>query len=335
MKVLVTGGAGSFGQAFVSAVLPTAERVVVYSRDEGKHARFAEILQAPPEKIRFFLGDVRDRERLEEAMWRCDTVVHAAALKRIDAVSYDPLETIRTNVLGTVNVIDAAIRAGVGRVVVLSSDKCCDPANLYGVTKLAAEFYAVQANAHALPRGTRIACVRWGNVLGSRGSVVHVWRRQVAAGLPLTVTDPECTRFWITFPQAVAFVLESLAQMRGGEVFVPQLPSLRLGDLAECVAPGHPVKIVGLRPGGEKRHETLVTAEEMHRAVGFVGFGFDGRFIIEPTHMRWGRESWRKEPGALILLPPPHVAFRSDEGAVRIEPAMMRQWLRDLPEEAL
>ena len=161
LRVLVTGGAGSFGQAFVRAVLPTAERVVVYSRDEGKHARFAEILQAPPEKIRFFLGDVRDRDRLEEAMWRCDIVVHAAALKRIDAVSYDPLETLRTNVLGTVNVVDAAVRAGVQRVLVLSSDKAADPSTFYGVTKLAAEFYAVQANAHAKPRGTAISCVRW------------------------------------------------------------------------------------------------------------------------------------------------------------------------------
>ena len=327
MKVLVTGGAGSFGQAFVRAVLPTAERVVVYSRDEGKHARFAEALQAPPEKIRFFLGDVRDRDRLEEAMWRCDIVVHAAALKRIDAVSYDPLETLRTNVLGTVNVVDAAVRAGVQRVLVLSSDKAADPSTFYGVTKLAAEFYAVQANAHAKPRGTAISCVRWGNVLGSRGSVVHVWRRQAAAGAPLTVTDPDCTRFWITLPQAVAFVLESLEVMRGGEVFVPQLPSMGLRDLAAVLAPGHPLTVVGLRPGGEKRHETLVTAEEMRRTVAL-----DGRFIIEPTHMRWARPLWSQEAQAAHPLAG---AYRSDTNVEWLGFVGMRKLLAELPEEVL
>ena len=327
MRVLVTGGAGSFGQAFVRTVLPEADRVVVFSRDEGKHARFAETLQAPPEKMRFFLGDVRDQERLEEAMYRIDTVVHAAALKRTDAVSYDPVETIYTNVLGTLNVIRAAVAAGVGRVLVISSDKAADPSTLYGVTKLAAEFAAIQANAHSLPRGTSVACVRYGNIVGSRGSVIHLWGRQAAAGEPLTVTDPDCTRFWMTLEQAVAFVRSSLDLMRGGEVFVPRLPSMRLGDLAEVVAPGHRVKIVGMRAGGEKRHETLVTVAEMARTT----LAHD-RFIIEPVLQTWTRRSWSRDgtlPG-LVLRP-----YTSDGNDAWLSPAEMRALVDGLPPEAL
>ena len=326
MKVLVTGATGYFGRALVRRFLESgAMRVVLYSRSESRQAAVAESL-GKFNAARFFIGDVRDRERLEEAMWGCDTVVHAAALKRIDAVAYNPGEVRKTNVLGSSCVAAAAITAKVKRVLMISSDKAAGPENAYGVSKALMEWEAIATNAISVPRGTAISCTRWGNVLGSTGSVIHLWRRQAAAGDPLTVTDPDCTRFWITLPQAVAFVLWALEHMRGGEMFVPELPSMRLGDLAAVVAPDHPVKIVGLRPGGEKRHETLVTAEEMTRTVRL-----DGRFVIEPTYPSWRYESW----GPHLRLPAEGVAYRSDTNVEWLTPEAMGALLTELAEVVL
>lgn len=286
MKVLVTGGTGSFGTAFARHVLGKglAEKVVAYARGEHAHAALREALGHPPE-LQCLVGDVRDPRRLDDAMHRVDTVIHAAALKRVDEA--DPHELMRTNYEGTVHVITAALGHRVPRVILLSSDKAVEPVLAYGVSKAAAEHYAVWANRYGHPQ-TRISVIRYGNVLASQGSVVPLWRRQVAAGEPLTVTDPEATRFWLTLGDAVGLVLSVRDLMRGGEIFVPVLQAASLGDLAAAVAPGRPINAVGLRPG-EKRHEALVAADEARRAV----VADSGLIVVEPAYGGWPREAWR------------------------------------------
>lgn len=296
MRVLVTGGTGSLGQALTERLLRDgAERIVIFSRDEAKQQEMCDRLGDPPQ-LRFRLGDVRDVVRLNEVMWpgQLDAVVHAAALKRVDRVSYDPDEVMKTNFDGTRNVLKAAIAAHVPKVLVVSSDKAVAPANVYGVSKLAAETAAVSYNVYGSPGGTRSGVVRYGNVWGSRGSVVLAWRKAVAEGRPITVTDPQMTRFIITLPQAVEFVLASLARLRGGEVFVPRLPSMRLGDLADAASNDRIA--VGLRPGGEKMHERLIADEEMAR-VRWCG----DRYVITPTHEHWRSDPWPGEPVARFV----------------------------------
>ncbi|OGK92667.1 MAG: UDP-N-acetylglucosamine 4,6-dehydratase (inverting), partial [Candidatus Rokubacteria bacterium RBG_16_73_20] len=246
--ILVTGGTGSFGTRFVQTVLERhrPRRLVVFSRDELKQSEMQARLTHPA--LRFFIGDVRDRARLVRAMHDVDVVVHAAALKQIPACEYNPFEAIQTNVMGAKNVIDAAIDSGVKRVIALSTDKAVNPINLYGATKLCAEKLFVQANTYGFSRGTTFACVRYGNVIGSRGSVIPLFQAQRASGR-VSVTDPKMTRFWITLQQGVDFVARCLGQMRGGEIFVPKLPSTRIMDLVEAVAPGCRVEFVGIRPG--------------------------------------------------------------------------------------
>lgn len=272
--VLITGGTGSFGRALVAHLLelrPGPRRVIVYSRDELKQFEMQRELkyqgEVEGERLRFFLGDVRDRDRLTRAFMGVDYVVHAAALKQVPACEYNPEEAVKTNVLGAGNVIAAAIDSGVKRVIALSTDKACNPANLYGASKLVAEKYFQAGNTLAGALDTRFAVVRYGNVLGSRGSVLQTFRRQVEEGGPITITDRRMTRFWITLPQAVRFVLNSLRRMHGGEIFVPRLPTVRVVELAEAVAPGEMErKVVGMRPG-EKIHETLVGPDEVHNTV--------------------------------------------------------------------
>jgi UDP-N-acetylglucosamine 4,6-dehydratase len=294
-SILVTGGTGSFGQRFVETVLREHQprRLVVFSRDELKQSEMAGRLRHPA--VRFFLGDVRDRERLVRAMYGIDLVVHAAALKQIPACEYNPFEAILTNVMGAKNVIDAAIDAGVARVIALSTDKAVSPVNLYGATKLCAEKLFVQANAYGFRRGTSFACVRYGNVVGSRGSVVPLFHAQRANGT-VTVTDAAMTRFWITLDQGVDFVRRCVAVMRGGEIFVPRLPSARIMDLVEAVAPGCRVELIGIRPG-EKLHEVLISEDESRHAVDLGEM-----FVIEPASPLWGYEPWREgkpmAPGA-------------------------------------
>src|SRR5918996_4270157 len=236
--ILITGGTGSFGKKFTKIVLEEKQpkKIIIFSRDELKQHEMRVHGYDHP-SMRYFIGDVRDRERLVRAMHGVDIVVHTAALKQIPACEYNPFEAIQTNVMGGKNVIDAAIDCGVKQVIALSTDKAVSPMNLYGATKLCAEKLFVQANTYGFPRGTRFACVRYGNVIGSRGSVIPVFRQQSATGT-VTVTDPKMTRFWITLDQGVDFVIRCLGLMHGGEIFVPKLPSTRIMDLVEAVAPG-------------------------------------------------------------------------------------------------
>jgi len=280
-SILVTGGTGSFGNKFVEIVLAQhrPRRLVVFSRDELKQSEMQGRFNDP--RLRFFIGDVRDRERLVRAMHDVDVVVHAAALKQIPACEYNPFEAIQTNVMGAKNVIDAAIDCGVKRVIALSSDKACQPINLYGATKLCAEKLFVQGNAYGYGRGTHLACVRYGNVIGSRGSVIPLFEAQRANGT-VTVTDPKMTRFWITLEQGVDFVIRCLGLMRAGEIFVPKLPSMRIMDLVGAVAPGCRAEFVGIRPG-EKLHEVLISEDEARQTVELPDM-----FVVEPLLPRWG-----------------------------------------------
>jgi UDP-N-acetylglucosamine 4,6-dehydratase len=261
--VLVTGGTGSFGQAFVKAALRSrARKIIVFSRDEQKHYAMERSFQDP--RLRFFVGDIRDRDRLQSALRGVDIVVHAAAMKHVPICEYNPIEAVHTNVAGARNLIEAALSAGVGRVLALSTDKAVAPANLYGATKLCMEKLLVAANAYAGDRPTRYAIVRYGNVMGSAGSVIPLFRSQRGTGA-LTITDERMTRFWIEMAEAVGLVLRGLRQMAGGEIFVPKLPTSDIGTLAEAVAPGVPRQTIGIRPG-EKLHEVLISVEEARRA---------------------------------------------------------------------
>ena len=272
--VLVTGGTGTFGQAMVRHLLALERpprRVIVLSRDELKQSEMARQYHQDPEdreRLRFFIGDVRDESRLYDAFRGVDYVIHAAAMKQVPACEYNPAEAIRTNVGGALSVVRAAIEVGVKRVIALSTDKAVNPVNLYGATKLAAEKLFVAANALAGSLETRFSCVRYGNVLGSRGSVLQVWRAQLAAGEQLTMTDPRMTRFWITIDQAVEFVLERLASMAGAEIFVPKLPSVTMGFLADALAGGTEWARIPVRQG-EKMHETLIGEDESRNAWEF------------------------------------------------------------------
>ncbi len=286
-SVLVTGGTGSFGNKLVEIMLDRhrPRRLVVFSRDELKQSEMMARLADPADCLRFFVGDVRDRERLERAMREVDVVFHAAAMKQIPACEYNPFEAIQTNVLGTKNVIDAAIDQGVKRVIGISSDKACQPLNLYGATKLCAEKLLVQGNAYGHPRGTVFSVLRYGNVIGSRGSVIPLFAAQRASGR-VTVTDRSMTRFWIELGRGVDFAIRCVELMRGGEIFVPKIPSMRIMDLVEAVAPGCAVEDVGIRPG-EKLHEILISEDEGRQAVEL-----DEMFVIEPLYPSWSFPPW-------------------------------------------
>ncbi len=281
--VLVTGGSGSFGKKFVRTMLDQYHpaKVIVFSRDELKqHEMRVAGFDAP--NLRYFIGDVRDQQRLRRAFNGVDIVVHAAALKQVPACEYNPMEAIKTNVLGSSNVIDAAIDAGVSKVLALSTDKAVNPVNLYGATKLAAEKLFVQSNAYAGGNATRFSCVRYGNVVGSRGSVVPVFLKQRASG-KITITDDRMTRFWISLDEGVKFVIRSIEQMLGGEVFVPKIPSMKVVDLAHAVAPEAVIETIGIRPG-EKLHEVLIGEEESRTTLEL-----DDMFVVQPELTFWAR----------------------------------------------
>lgn len=283
--ILLTGGTGSFGTAFVAHVLkewPHAT-VRVYSRDELKQAEMAERF-GHSRQLRFFIGDVRDRLRLQRAMAGAHVVVHAAALKQVPACEYNPSEAVQTNVMGAQNIVDASIDAGVERVIALSTDKAVNPVNLYGATKLCAEKLVVQGNAYAATSKTRLCCVRYGNVIGSRGSVVPLFRQQAESG-EVTITDERMTRFWIRLDEAVALVVFGLEHTAGGEIFVPKIPSIRVVDLAEAIAPGVPTRIIGIRPG-EKLHERLLTSDESRHTISA-----DRTFVVLPEHPWWTEQT--------------------------------------------
>jgi UDP-N-acetylglucosamine 4,6-dehydratase/5-epimerase len=285
-SILVTGGTGSFGKKFIEIMLREYQppRLVVFSRDELKQheMRGAGFDHA---SLRYFIGDVRDLERVRRALSGITVVVHAAALKQVPACEYNPFEAIQTNIIGGKNVIDAAIDQGVRRILALSTDKAVNPINLYGATKLCAEKTFVQANAYAGAQDTRFACARYGNVVGSRGSVIPVFLEQRKRG-KITITDPRMTRFWLTLEQGVRFVIHCIERMHGGEIFVPRIPSMRLVDLAETIAPGCEVEYIGIRPG-EKLHEVLVSEDESRHTLET-----EEMFIIQPVHPWWKSESW-------------------------------------------
>jgi len=281
--ILVTGGTGSFGRAFVRHALDqlNPRRIIVFSRDELKQWEVRQLFGDDP-RLRFFLGDVRDRSRLVRAMHRVDYVVHAAALKQVDSGEYNPWEFVQTNVIGSQNVIEAAIDSGVKRVVALSTDKASSPINLYGATKLTADKLFINGNHYAAAYDTRFSVVRYGNVMGSRGSIIPKFKALHAAGESLPITDLRCTRFLITLPQAVEFVVDSFELMTGGELYVPRIPSMKVTDLAEAIAPGAKMHDVGLRPG-EKLHEEMISPEEGRRALA-IG----DRFVLQPDLATWG-----------------------------------------------
>ena len=279
--VLVTGGTGSFGQKFARIMLADyhPRKLIIFSRDELKqHEMRVNGFDHPG--IRFFLGDVRDANRLRRAMQGVDLVVHAAALKQVPACEYNPIEAVMTNINGAKSVIDAALDTGVGRVLALSTDKAVNPVNLYGATKLVAEKLFVQANAYSGAGPTRFSCVRYGNVVGSRGSVIPLFLQQRKTGR-ITVTDPRMTRFWLTLEQGVRFVIRAIEQMAGGEVFVPKIPSMSITRLVEAIAPGCEVAQIGIRPG-EKLHEVLLSEDEARSALEL-----DDMFVIAPLHPWW------------------------------------------------
>jgi UDP-N-acetylglucosamine 4,6-dehydratase len=277
-SILITGGTGSFGHQYVQTLLARYKpaRLIIFSRDELKQYEMAQRFNAPC--MRYFLGDVRDSARLMQAMSGVDLVIHAAALKQVPAAEYNPMECIKTNIYGAENVIRAAIENNVDKVIALSTDKAASPINLYGATKLASDKLFVAANNMVGGGRTRFAVVRYGNVVGSRGSVVPFFAKLVAQGATeLPITDVRMTRFWISLQEGVDFVLQNFARMHGGEIFVPKLPSIRITDLASSMAPGLPHRVVGIRPG-EKLHETMCPADDSHLTLEFPG-----HFVIRPT----------------------------------------------------
>ncbi|MBM3565307.1 MAG: UDP-N-acetylglucosamine 4,6-dehydratase (inverting) [Alphaproteobacteria bacterium] len=284
-SILVTGGTGSFGKCFVKTVLARykPKRLVVYSRDELKQYEMDQVFSTREHRaLRYFIGDVRDRARLTMALRGIDVVIHAAALKHVPVAEYNPTECIHTNVMGAENVVLAAIEAGVKRVVALSTDKAVNPLNLYGASKLASDKIFTAANALSGDAGTIFSVVRYGNVVGSRGSVVPLFQRLIREGArELPITDTRMTRFWVTLQQGVDFVLSCLETMRGGEVYVPKIPSMNMVDLARALAPKLPHKIIGIRPG-EKLHEVMITEDHARNTVEFPD-----RYVIEPDSVSW------------------------------------------------
>lgn len=284
--VLITGGTGSFGRKFTEIMLREyrPKKLIIFSRDELKQHDMRTAGFVHP-SLRYFIGDVRDENRLRRAFQGVDIVVHAAALKQVPACEYNPIEAIMTNVMGAKNVIEAALDSDVTRVLAMSTDKATAPVNLYGATKLVAEKLFVQANSYSGMSGTHFACVRYGNVVGSRGSVVPLFKQQKETGT-ITVTDERMTRFWITLSQGVAFVISSIERMHGGEVFIPKIPSMNIMDLVTTLAPDCRVEFIGVRPG-EKLHESMISTDEAHQAVDL-----GDRYAILPAHPWWSQENW-------------------------------------------
>ena len=278
-SILITGGTGSFGHRYAKTLLERYDlkKLIIFSRDELKQYEMEMKFQQHRKKMRFFIGDVRDGERMKEAMRGIDIVIHAAALKQVPAAEYNPMECIKTNVHGAENVIQAALANNVGKVIALSTDKAANPINLYGATKLASDKLFVAANNMSGGR-TKFSVVRYGNVVGSRGSVVPLFEKLISEGADhLPITHEEMTRFWITLQEGVDFVLKDMERMQGGEIFVPKIPSVRIVDLAKAMAPDLPMKIIGIRPG-EKLHEIMCPADDSHLTIEFGDY-----FIISPS----------------------------------------------------
>jgi UDP-N-acetylglucosamine 4,6-dehydratase (inverting) len=284
---MITGGTGSFGKKFVEIMLRDYKpnKLIIFSRDELKQHEMKISGFANP-SLRFFIGDVRDKNRLKRAMSEVDIVIHAAALKQVPSCEYNPFEAVKTNILGAQNIIDAAIDCGVKKVVALSTDKAVNPVNLYGATKLCSDKIFIQGNSYAGTKGTRFSCVRYGNVIGSRGSVIPLFAKQRKLG-KVTITDRRMTRFWISLEQAVEVVVKALSHMQGGEIFVPKIPSMKIIDLAGAIAPDCEIEIIGIRPG-EKLHEILITEEDGRNTIEY-----DVLYIILPEFSWWRRQNYK------------------------------------------
>lgn len=322
-SILITGGTGSFGQKFVETVLRLYKpaRLIIYSRDELKQYEMAQTFS--PEKfpaMRYFIGDVRDRDRLNLALRGVDIVIHGAALKHVPIAEYNPMECIRTNVDGAENVVRASMDQGVKKVIALSTDKAANPINLYGASKLASDKIFVAANNITGSNGTRYSVVRYGNVVGSRGSVIPFFHKLLAQGTDhLPITDARMTRFWITLDQGVNFVLSSLEMMRGGEVFVPKIPSMKMTDLAKVMAPALPQKIIGIRPG-EKLHEVMVTADDGRNTIAL-----DDRYIIKPSFHFWDNQKTVDSETYKLAKPMPEdFYYASDNNTEWLDEAGLR-----------
>lgn len=282
-SILVTGGTGSFGKKFIETVLQLhkPKRIIVFSRDELKQFEMAQ--QFNDQRIRFFIGDVRDKDRLYRAFDGVDLIVHAAALKQVPAAEYNPFEAIKTNILGANNIIEAAIDRGVQQLIALSTDKAANPINLYGATKLCSDKLFTAANSYAGAKKISFAVVRYGNVVGSRGSVVPYFKKLRKTG-KLPITDDRMTRFWITLDQGVRFVMDCFNRMKGGEIFVPKIPSMKVTDLAKALAPECQVELIGIRPG-EKLHEVMITEDDARRTLEY-----DRYYLIQPEFPWWGKD---------------------------------------------
>lgn len=297
--VLVTGGTGSFGKKFIQKALTLdVKKIIVFSRDELKQYEMKQEFQ--DDRIRFFIGDVRDKDRLYRAFDGVDIVIHAAAMKHVDACEYNPFEAVKTNIHGAQNIIEAAIDRGVEKVIALSTDKACSPVNLYGATKLASDKLFVAANAYVGEKKTRFSVVRYGNVVGSRGSVVPFFKKIRETGV-VPITDERMTRFWITLEQGVQFVLDNLERLQGGEIFVPKIPSMNIMDLAKAIAPECETKIVGIRPG-EKLHEAMIMEDDARHTLEF-----DTYYAILPELSWWENNAY--EGGRKL---PESFAYTSD-----------------------
>jgi len=315
-SVLITGGTGSLGKALIDFLLKETKvrRIAIFSRDELKQHHLRITLGDDP-RLRWFLGDIRDLDRLKRALHGVDYVIHAAALKQVDTGEYNPMEFVKTNVLGSQNVIDASIEAGVKRVVALSTDKASSPINLYGATKLTADKLFIAANNYSFAYGTTFSVVRYGNVMGSRGSVIPFFQDLVAQGKPLPITDLRMTRFWISIDQAVKFVVDSLDVMTGGELYVPRIPSMKITDLAKAVASNAELVEIGMRPG-EKLHEEMISADDSRRTIILKD-----RFVVTPVVAEWGYSSPEGE------LMGEGIAYRSDTNSLWMTETDIREFI--------
>jgi UDP-N-acetylglucosamine 4,6-dehydratase len=327
-SILITGGTGSFGKNMLKQLLAShnPRRVSILARGEYNHFLLQNSLtEEERKKVRFFVGDVRDLDRMVMAMRGIEIVIHAAAQKQVPLAEYNPFECIRTNVIGAENVVQASIRAGVKQVIALSTDKAVNPINLYGASKLASDKIFVAANALAAGTGTRFSVVRYGNVLGSRGSVIPFFRDLIKKGVDeLPVTDDRMTRFWITLDQAVAFTITCIDMMRGGEIFVPKIPSMRITDLTTALAPDMPTKIVGIRPG-EKLHELMITE---HNAPTTLDMG--DRYVIEPEWHFWDRPAHIDDGHPLVAE---GFEYTSDKNDTWMKVEDLRKMLEHIPDE--
>lgn len=318
-SLLITGGTGSLGQSLTQHILSTTKirRIAIFSRDELKQSNMR-IQFANDDRLRWFLGDIRDLERLKRAFHDVDFVIHAAALKQVDTGEYNPMEFIKTNVLGSQNVIDAAISAKVSRVVALSTDKASSPINLYGATKLTADKLFVAANNYGFKYGTIFSVVRYGNVMGSRGSVIPYFKGLAAQGKSLPITDLRMTRFWISLDQAVNFVLDSLEMMSGGELYVPRIPSLKIVDLARAVSSDSQLEEIGMRPG-EKLHEEMISSDDSRRTIVLKN-----RFVVTPVVAEWGYNA----PKGVAMAE--GSAYRSDSNEQWMTESDIKKFIEDL-----